>query len=198
MGIRRVLALAILAVLINARPAHADWWDFIWEMSGTQMIGIGVSCEWSLQSEAWRCDIPLKRLPGVLRRDNQGKDHWWAKASSYYYFSTAKNGYDSGKVLGFGVDPMVVYAWYAGRWRITHGAGISLQRFWSADWVESIDNVSYKIQPASAEVGIGGTAKLKLTYNLRYFWDGFASAPPVMSRQEKSEGTQGFVISVTF
>lgn len=199
MGIRRVLALVILGVLMTARPAHADWWDFIWEMSGPQMIGIGGGCEWSLQSDDWRCDIPLRRFPGALKtRDQKRDDHWWAKTDAFYYFSTAKNGYDPGNVYGFGVDPMVTYAYYGGGWRFSHGTGVSLQRFWSADFAESINNVSFKIQLISAEVGIGGTAKLKLAYNLRYFWDGFASAPPGLSRKEGSEGTQGFVISVTF
>jgi hypothetical protein len=75
---------------------------------------------------------------------------------------------------------------------------VSLQRFWSDEFAETVGNVSFKIQPVTAEVGVGGTAKLRLAYNLRYFWDGFNSAPPGLSKSEQSEGTHGFVVSFTF
>jgi hypothetical protein len=199
MGSRRVLALVVLVVLASARPADAGWLYFIWEMSGPQMIGIGGGCERSLRSGEWRCDVPLRRFPDVIRTRNQADDRWWVKAYSYYYFSTSENQYDAGKVQGFGVDPQLMVAYYPGAGksvRVTHGAGVSYQRFWSEGFTDTVNAGSYKVEAVSAEFGTG--AKLKVAVNLRYWWDGFTSPAPNMTRQEKSEGTIGFVASFTF
>lgn len=200
MGRRRVRALVFLGVLTCARPADAGWLDFIWEMTGPQMIGIGGGCEKSLQSGEWRCDVPGRRFPGVLGTRNQQDDRWWVKAYTYYYFSTSYNDYDAFHVQGVGFDPQLMVAYYPGerdRVRITHAAGVSLQRFWSDEFAETINSGSIKVQPIAAEFPFLGP-KLKLALNLRYYWDGFTSLPPDMTRKEQSEGTIGFVASFTF
>lgn len=198
MGSRRVLALVILGVLVTARPAHADWWDFIWEMSGPQMYGLGGGCEWSLSTKGeYRCTIPAQRLPRRLGTMDQKKDPLWVSAYSYYYWSTGKGEYFSGHVQGFGVDPMLSYAHYWGPVRVTHGAGVSIQRFWSSDF-DAVSNFSYKIQPITGEWKWGSTRQ-KLSLNLRYFMDGFdTTTPPKLGKTEKSEGTIGFTFGVMF
>jgi hypothetical protein len=37
-----------------------------------------------------------------------------------------------------------------------------------------------------------------LAYNLRYYWDGFESAPPVLRKKAAAETVHGLVISFTF
>jgi hypothetical protein len=167
-------------------------------MTGPQMIGIGGGCEMSLARDGdWRCSVPFKRLPNRLGRSNQKDDPWWFSANAYYYLSTSYNDYDANAVHGFGIDPMVSYAYYRGGTRLTHGAGVTLQRFWSDDF-STVGNVGLKFQPVTAEFPLGGTAKVKLAYNLRVYWDGFESNPPVMTKTSASERTHGLVVSFTF
>lgn len=198
MGSKRVLALVVFGVLACARPADAGWLDFIWEMTGPQMIGIGGGCEMSLARNGdWRCTVPFKRLPNRLSTSDQKDDRWWVSAYTYYYFSTSYNHYDANAVHGFGVDPMLSFAHYRGRVRITHGAGFTLQRFWSDDF-QTVGNAGLKIQPVTAEIPVAGTVKMKLAYNLRVYWDGFESNPPALTKTSASERTHGLVVSFTF
>jgi hypothetical protein len=201
MGGKRVLALVVLAVFACARPADAGWLDIIWEMTGPQMIGVGAGCEVSLARNGdWRCTVPFKRLPNRLGTADQKDDRWWLSAYTYYYWSTAHKDYDGFAVQGLGVDPMVSFAHYRSRVRITHGVGFTLQRFWSDDFA-TVGNAGLKIQPVTAEFRLGGTVKLELAYNLRVYWDGFESRPsipPVLTKTSESERTHGVVVSLTF
>jgi hypothetical protein len=196
---KRVLALVVLAVLASARPANADWIDFIWEMTGPQMIGFGAGCERSIRgSGAWQCDVPFKRFGPQLGASNDPDDWLWVTASAFYYVSTSHKGYGGGDVQGFGVDPMLVLSRFRGdKVRYTSGFGLSLQRFWSDDF-ESVGNAGLKLQPIAVELAAGGRAKVKIAYNLRYYWDGFESSPPALEKRSEGEATHGLVLSVTF
>jgi hypothetical protein len=200
MAAKRVLALVVLAVLASARPANADWLDIIWEMTGPQMIGIGATCERSVRADGdWRCIVPFKRLGRPLGgARNEPLDWLWVSASAFYYVSTSHKGYGGGDVQGFGFDPMLVFSRFRGEdVRFTSGFGLSLQRFWSSDF-DAVGNAGLKFQPVAVEFPVGGTAKAKLAYNLRYYWDGFESTPPVLAKASLGEATHGIVFSVTF
>ena len=196
MGGKRVLALVVLGVFACARPADAGWLDIIWEMTGPRMIGVGAGCEVSLNKH-YRCTVPFTRLPDGLGRSNQDDDRWWVSAYGYYYWSAAYNNYNAYDVQGFGIDPMVSYSKFHGKVRITNGVGFTLQRFWSDDF-PTVGNAGLKIQPVTAEFPLGGTLKLELAYNLRYYWDGFESAPHMLRKKAASETVHGLVISFTF
>jgi hypothetical protein len=141
--------------------------------------------------------VPFKRFPNRLGTSNQQDDRWWVSAYSYYYLSTSYNDYDANAVHGFGIDPMVSFAYYRRGVRITHGGGFTFQRFWSDDFA-TVGNAGLKIQPVTAEFPVGGTVKLKVAYNLRAYWDGFESNPPALATKSESERTHGVVISFTF
>ena len=191
---RRLLAFVVLAVLACARPAHAGWLDFIWELTGPQMIGFGGSCEMSLgRNGTWRCTVPLKALgsrsPG---------DHWfWISAESYYYFSLPHNGFEGGRVRMFTFDPMVSLSRRTGDTRVLSGLGLSLQRFSSADF-DGFGNAAIKLRPIAVEFPAGNRLRVTVGYNLRYYWDGFESAPPVLSKSDRAEVAHGLTFAFTF
>lgn len=198
MGGKRVLALVVLGMLACARPADAGWLDIIWEMTGPRMIGIGGACEKSIKRDGeWRCILPFIGQP---RPGGAPADDWfWISAESYYYFSTAHNGFKAGRVHGFGVDPMLSLSRTSTRGvRVSSGLGFTLQRFWSSDF-DAFGNAGYKFKPIAVEFPVPiGTARASVAYSLRYYWDGFESAPPVFRKAEAAETVHGLVISFTF
>ena len=199
MGGKRVLALVVLGVFACARPADAGWLDFIWEMTGPRMIGIGGQCERSLKRDGeWRCILPLIGQPRPGGRA-PADDWFWVSAESYYYFSTAGNGFKTGGVQGFGFDPMLSLSRTSTKGvRVSGGVGLTWQRFWSSDF-DAFGNAGFKFKPIAVEFPIPiSTARASVAYNLRYYWDGFESAPPVLRKKAAAETVHGLVISFTF
>ena len=46
------MGLALLAVLVFPSAGHANIWDWWWGLSGPQMIGAVLHCEWDLQHKS--------------------------------------------------------------------------------------------------------------------------------------------------
>ena len=199
MGSKRVLALVVLGVLACARPADAGWLDIIWEMTGPRMIGIGGACERSIKRDGeWRCILPFIGAPRPGGRA-PAAEWFWVSAESYYYFSTAGNGYKAFDVQGFGFDPMLSLSQTSSKGvRVSSGVGLTLQRFWSSDF-DAFNNAGFKFKPIAVEFPLPiKTARASIAYNLRYYWDGFESAPPVLRKTDAPETVHGLVISFTF
>ena len=179
---RKVGAVVVLAVLACARPADAGWLDFIWEMTGPQMVGFGIECEVGIARNPDRgCIIPGWRFSNAnIARGEKPQDHWfWVSTGAFYYVSTDEEFTSSG-VRGFGVDPMVLFSRFNDKRtiRVTAGAGLTVQRFWSDDF-EAFGNSGFKFRPLAVDFPVAGRMRLNVAYNLRYFWDGFESSPAV-------------------
>ena len=198
MGSKRVLGLVVLGMFACARPADAGWLDIIWEMTGPRMIGIGANCERSIKRDAdWRCIFPLVGSPRP--GDRQTSDDWlWLSGETFYYFSTSGNGYQTGDVQAFGFDPMLLLSRTKNRVRVTSGGGLTFQRFWGSE-IDGFGNAGFKFRPIAVEFPLPvRTLKVNIAYNLRYYWDGFESAPPVFRKTDAPETVHGLVIAFTF
>ncbi|MEO7134882.1 MAG: hypothetical protein ABI024_11755 [Vicinamibacterales bacterium] len=204
---RRLLAFVVLAMLACARPADAGWLDIIWEMTGPRMIGIGGECEIAIARNPDKgCILPFARFP----RAQAPKEQWfYLSTEAFYYFSVPHNGFSTGEVQGFGVDPMVLFSRInaSNTVRVTSGVGLSFQRFWSDD-VDAFGNSGLKVRPLAVEFPLGvKKARVNLAYNLRYYWDGFEARPAVegtrripavFRKVDQPETVHGLTIAFTF
>jgi hypothetical protein len=95
-----ILAIALLALLAFPKGAHANIWDLIWTMSGPQMMGPTLHCEYDLESNkwtTWECrEFDYRFTRSQLRRRQDRKT--WVSFDTTPYFST---GYDSNEGTDF-------------------------------------------------------------------------------------------------
>lgn len=206
MGSRRLGALVVLAVLVFARPADAGWLDFIWEMTGPRMIGIGIDCEVGLARKPdKRCLTPLGRIPWPKVDDPDPQDHRFFFASeAFYYLSAPYKSFGWGEVQGVGVDPIVLFSRIrTNSVRLTSGAGFTVQRFWG-DGFDAFGNIGLKFRPLGVDVPLPGDLRLNIAYNLRYYWDGFEVIPPAgetpaaFRKVDQAEAVHGITIAIRF
>jgi hypothetical protein len=96
MGQRGVAAaIALVALLAFPRTGSAGLLDFIWEMSGPQMIGGGFACRWAADET-----LPQQCRVGGLRIEplftDQGEEPWlFLSMAGGWYFSTGKDSRDA-------------------------------------------------------------------------------------------------------
>jgi hypothetical protein len=219
---RRVGAFVVLAVLACARPADAGWLDFIWEMTGPRMIGVGVECEVAIKSKRDKgCAIPgwrFQQFKSDKPRDSKDPDpRFWFSTGAFYYVSADYKGFSAGEAHAIGVDPMVLFsrikvneARRSKSIRVTAGAGLTLQRFWG-DEFEAFGNTGLKFRPLAVDFPLPyKSLRVNVAYNLRYYWDGFEAIPgvdetpttpriPALFRKvDQPETVHGLVIAFTF
>jgi len=168
------VCLAVLALFAFPREGSAHFMDFIWEMSGPQMIGVVVGCEYDLQRKTTECRALDKKLgrPGT---GSSERPKLWVALDSAAYFSTGK---DSGSLefdwFGTGMlafEPLLTVRSYGDGGEglsVHHGLiGLSYDFLFGKDF-SRFDKVGLKFTP------IGVTYKgVTASFNLRVYPNGF-------------------------
>jgi hypothetical protein len=196
-----IVWITLLVILAFPRTGSAGFADLIWEMSGAQLIGLGLECEVGLTSTRKGCRL-FEFIP--IFRDGQRQDTGlWLAVEARGYFSTWKNhdeaDFEFLHVGMAGIDPMLGFGRRAANgMRYYAGAGFSLNRLFGRDF-EAFNNFAYKLRPIGVEVDLGRFT-LDIAYNLRFYPKGFdvgpsTNNPPVRLGREL-ERVHGFVVSV--
>lgn len=87
-------ALIVLGLLGSSATSEAGIGDFIWELSGPQMIGAGVTCRFTLKGEFKYCDWSAGiagRITPTAETPFWSKDRVFWSLGGAGYFSTGKN-----------------------------------------------------------------------------------------------------------
>ena len=208
MHLRPVLWLALVGILLVPRPAHAGFWDIIWEMSGPQMIGFRLlEFELPLKSTSGGASDPRVfigplSLPGGARAGLASETWLWLVTEAYAYQSTRRKAdeLNLGPVSMISVDPMLAFGrHFNNRVRVHSGVGFSFNHLFGRD-IHPLTNTGIKIRPIGVDHRFGSGWTLGVAYNLRVYPRGFevGSNPPSLTKGKKSELVQGFVIELSY
>jgi hypothetical protein len=209
---KTLLWLTLVAIVALPRTADASFLDFIWEMSGTQLVGLGPQCEVDGDGKL-RCTFLNKAVGRVqeLTFKCAKKQPLWLILEPKIYFSTWKNNEKDGLEYDFrfwrtgmlGLDPMFALSLLPDRDsdRLYAAVGVSLNRFFGAD-VDDAWNGAVK-----ARLGYDrdfGSLAVGLEYNLRFYANGFdarnrvSDDGAIMFKTDNSERVHGFGVSFYF
>ena len=209
MRVKRVIWLALLVALAAPRSASAGLLDYIWELSGPQLLGVGAQCERGLwPSQTLQCFF---FVPNRTGREQHARQRIWLLVEPALYFSTGKNSTEGGHQFDFrfrraemaGIDPMVAYRVPGGlKPRFYVAAGFSLNRFFGPD-VDDFFNWAYKLRPIAADLPLCRRFTLQLAYNLRFYPSGFAARDrsnggAVLSKGHGLERVTGYSVALIF
>jgi hypothetical protein len=196
-----VVGLGVL--LVEPKTAHAGLIDFIWDMSGPQMVGAVLRCRVPLGGGTTQCEFVEKKV-GIQsgQTDVMKGPRAWFNVEGAVYTSTGKNESDIDfrafrtHMLAF--DPVVEYAWVSNdRVRLFTGAGATLQ-FLFGDRFRRFGKAGFKVRPVGVELG----DHVELAFNVRLYPDGFGAdqfgfgLPPTGDRP--FERTFGFTAGYKF
>jgi hypothetical protein len=169
-----VMALAIAIVLAGPRKTSAGFIDFIYEMSGPQLVGIGPTCRIGLgPGERPRCSF-FGAIEAFEPRVDPTRTPPRARLSSDFGYFTADgadvNGsYRFNEVKMIGIEPIVeVRTGQLGTFTFHHGAGVTFHHF-RGDTFDSFWRKGLKFRVVSFEVPLGDRVTLGGAYNVRYY-----------------------------
>lgn len=171
-------AIALSAVLL-LRPtdAQAGLMDFIWDMSGPQMIGGVLRCRVPVGGGTTKCTAVGFPVFGVkkLQSDVMTERRTWANLEGGVYTSTGKNdgntNYRAFRTEMLSFDPMIEFASVSNKKvRIFHGAGGTFQFLFGPDF-RAFGNAGFKVRVFGAEIG----DLWELAFNVRLYPDGFGA-----------------------
>jgi hypothetical protein len=174
------LALAAFALLAFPNTGHASIWDWWWGMSGPQMMGPVLHCEWDLQhrSDDKEGVIECRAIDYLFynklkrRPDRQV----WLSLDSGFYFSTGKNSdgnpFEAFKTFMVAFEPMLeVRSRTRENFMMFHGLmGFSYDVLFGENF-DTFDNVGLKFRP----VGVAFYKKYNASFTLRYYPRRFTS-----------------------
>lgn len=196
-----VVLLGIL--LIRPGDARAGLMDFIWDMSGPQMVGVVLRCRVPLGGGTAQCEFVEKKV-GIQegQTDVMKGPRVWFNVEGAIYTSTGKNegttDFRAFRTHMLGFDPIVEYAWVSNdRVRVFTGAGVTLQ-FLVGDGFNRFGKAGFKVRPIGVELG----DHVELAFNVRLYPDGFGAdqfgfgLPPTGDRP--FERTFGFTAGYKF
>lgn len=172
MGLAGFLLAAVLAF---PHSAGAGVIEFILEMSGPQMIGAGIACDFEIQSGNNECRLAGARVSGELSgRGTRGRV--WLTLEGAVYLSTGKDSemrpFRVGRAQMFSYEPTLnLRSIDKNNIAIHHGVvGLSYVFLTGSDF-KRFDNVGMKLVPIAFTFGNHFT----VAYNLRVFPNGFTS-----------------------
>jgi hypothetical protein len=106
-----MVASVFAFMLVGPRVAEAGIGEFIWEMSGPQMIGGGLQCKFNLQGEVEQCYVTVPITTSL--RDAPQKRRFRISLDGGIYVSTGKNAggvdYEAWKTWMLAFDPMIEF-----------------------------------------------------------------------------------------
>ena len=209
--VRKFVAVGALfvAMLGTPRTSEAGLFDFIWEMSGPQMVGAGYGCLFSPPPRIVKKGCRLGGVAGYSalletegqRAANQKEERLFVALNGAYYFSTGKNSKDpaTGEKVDYlffhehmvAASPALVVQ--SARWReftFYHGTGISYNFLFGQDF-KAFDKFAFTITPidvAFRRVSAGFTLRL---YPNGFTQDEFGFGPRLDYNRD-SEWVLGF------
>lgn len=171
---RRLIAIAVFAGLLftSPRATEASMLDFIWELSGPQLIGFGVSCRWDFDKNVDVCDF-ARSAP----RDGAARSRLFFSTTGTVFVSTSKNSpsqvdYKWGDVYMIAAEPSVSVA-TVGRndLRVYHSVGVSYDLLFGKQF-DTFDKFAIKITPVEAYFP---NKHLSLAATVRLYPNGFSN-----------------------
>ena len=193
----RTFGIALLALLAFPRAGSADLIDFIWEMSGPQMIGVGLlHCEYDLPDGDPRCRF--------ISHEGQRHRVWRLALDATAYTSTGKSSgthdYPFGRIGMVAVEPMLEVRSCCtdeAGFSVHHGVGLSYDFLFGRHF-SRFNNFGVKITP------IGITfKKFSAAYNVRVYPHGFTAdefglGPQLFGLSRPRETLHGFSVDYDF
>ena len=186
----------MLFVLAAPRPAHADFWDFIFEMSGPQLIGARFDCDWALDGSVGDCHAAGFKVGSQFPTP---KPRAWISVGGGVYTSTGKdtnNEYDAFSVHMLAFEPTInAFSSTNPRARVYHGAGFTYDFLFGRDF-RRFDKAGLKFLPVGVIVG-----RLDIAYTFRLYPNGFTSdefgfGPRVEGGDRPREGVHGVQFAI--
>ena len=167
------VCLAVLALFAFPREGSAHFMDFIWEMSGPQMIGVVFGCEYDPKENKTDC----RAIDKLLGKDVAERTEWrsvWVALDSALYFSTGKDS-DTLQTRAFrtymvAFEPMLMRGSSGNGgdgFSLYHGAGISYDFLFGSKF-SRFDKFGFKLQPIGFKY-----YSLTVAYILRMYHNGF-------------------------
>lgn len=203
MSQRRLWTVAgvLVAIMFVPRPASA-YFDWIWQMSGPQMIGITGECRVGLQGRLEDCEIAGAETAGPFSLDPPKR---WLALSGGLYFSTGKNAentdFEAGDEFMLAFDPMFEFITAEGgagdgKVSLYHGIGATVNFLTGPDF-DAFFNGGFKFRPVGLMIG----DRFNVSYTLRVYPRGFTAedfgkAPS--SPDNDWEAVHGFTFGVRF
>ena len=219
----RIAAIVLVGVLVTPGLAHASLWDLIWKMSGPQMSGFPLHCEWAfgnIESDETRalrakgqpglndtraeCRMFDYRFTGQVKRRSQRRA--WLSLDTGPYFSTGKDphgagtdpDYDTGEVWMLAVEPILEVrsgSFWNDKLTLNHGVlGATYDIFFGGDF-DTFDKAGLKFKPVTATIA----RKVNVSLTARWYPNGttpdeFGKAPPQPGVNRPSEWVYGFSV----
>ena len=197
----------LFAILAVPNTSHASIIDWIWSMSGPQMVGVVLHCEYDIQNDGSECRIADYRFVGDLRSRRERR--FWLSIDTGFYTGTGKDS-DGHSFRRFkdnmiAWEPMIEIRSYTNRdghvdW--SHGViGISWDLLKGAGY-PAFDKFGIKFRPVGVTIN---QRKLSWTasYTLRVYPNGFTSdefgiGPPVVNPNREAEVLHGFSFGIVW
>ena len=200
--VRRVFVTGILLVALGLpRSAHAGLLDFIWEMSGPQMIGTGYGCFLTLQWKREECRVHGVPVPVKIEQGAPHRGGPFLVLDASYLFSTGKDSatqdYDWGQVQMVMLEPALAFRSIgeSGRdtVRIYHGVGVTWNYLFGKD-MRGFDKFGYKFTPIDIAY-----KQVAVAFEIRLYPNGFTDdefgAGPRLDFNRPHETTYGVKVS---
>ena len=210
---RGIVGFAFLVLLAFPRTSSASIIDFIWQMSGPQMIGVVVHCEYDPKFDRAaneKLDKEERRTPGECRlidhrfigkaRDRAVR-RYWLSVDTVLYYSTSKNSetqdFNAVETHMVAVEPLLEVrgrALFGGNVVLHHGvAGVSYNHLIGR--FSALDKVGLKFRP----VGATFFKKFNVSWTERLYPNGFTPdelgvGAQIQNLNRPSEWVHGFSI----
>ena len=203
------ISLCLLVLFAFPKASEASIWDIIWGMSGPQMMGPVLHCEWDLQHRSGEGDIFECRAIDYLFHNkvrSRAVRNVWISLDSAFYFSTGKSsdGNEFGKFKNFMVafEPMLEVRTYKSgenNFMLHHGLmGVTYGLLWGENTLgqgyDTFDNVGLKFRP----IGVTINKRYNASFTVRYYPRRFVSEDfgIINPTQDKTDGefVYGFTV----
>jgi hypothetical protein len=198
---RTTAGIALVALLALPRAANAGILDFIWEMSGPQMVGGGFACRWtgdSTKPQECRAGSALKFATRNLK-EPWFKPPFYFGLAGTYHFSTGKNSgdieYRAFRHHMLSLEPTVdVRSYERGEnFRLYQGGGLTLNYVFGVGHKPFL-KPGIKLTPIAVEYKNWSVAANVRLYPDGFTPDQFGKAPPLQSDRPR-EFTFGVGVS---
>jgi hypothetical protein len=169
------IVVVLLASLAFPNTAHSSIIDWIWTMSGPQMIGFPLHCEYDLENNKWECREIDRLFAGQLKPRRDRKT--WVSFDTGPYFST---GYDSDEGTDFewfktwmvAFEPVLEIRSHTspgGAVMLHHGlVGLSYDVLFGSGF-DTFDKFGLKFKP----IGVTIKKRFNAAFTMRWYPNGF-------------------------
>jgi hypothetical protein len=206
---RRIGMLALLVAAMSAVPqrSEASIIDFIWEMSGPRMLGLGYQCLVSVTGKVDQCGLNSAMMRYEPPQPADGRDVPPRRSAVPFFVlgatlfaSTGHNsqsqGYDWGEIWMLAVEPALAVRTHNGEnVRIHHSAGISYDLLFGRD-IGAFDKFAIAVTP----VEVAFRKRVSVGLKFRFYPHGTSNDEfkpgPLIKKDRAFESTWGLTFAV--